>query len=161
MEKIFFKKTAELRRVKHDLEKKLNVKIDIAGRKITITGNPIEEYEASLVLNAINFGFSTQKAISLKDENMIFRIISIKDFTRKKNLKTVRARIIGKEGKTKKTIENISSCYLVIRDNDIGIIGSAESIDEIITAVTNLVRGTKQSNTYRYLEKMNRKITDL
>jgi len=156
METLIFDKTTELRRNKTELEEKLNVKISIGRKRVEIEGDPLNEYEASIILNAINLGFSAKKALTLKDESKIFRILNIKDITRKKNLKQVRARIIGKEGKTKRTIENISSADIVIKDNEIGIIGNAELIEEIVTAVSSLVRGTKQANTYRYLEKMNR-----
>ena len=156
MEVLIFDKTTELRKNKQELETKLNIKLSIQGKKVTIKGDPLNEYEASIILNAINLGFSARKAITLKDESKIFRILNIKGLTRKKNLKQVRARIIGKEGKTKRTIENISGADIVIKDNEIGIIGNTELIEEIVTAVSNLVRGTKQANTYRYLEKMNR-----
>lgn len=156
MEILIFDRTTELRRNKIELEEKLNVKISIKGKRIIIEGDPLNEYEASIILNAISLGFSSRKALTLKDESKIFRILNIKDLTRKKNLQHVRARIIGTEGKTKRTIENISGADIVIKDNEIGIIGNAELIEEIVTAVSSLVRGTKQANTYRYLEKMNR-----
>ncbi len=158
MQTIYFKKLNELRKNKLQLEKKLNTKITIIGRQVTLTSkNPLDEYEASIVLNAMNFGFSAKKALQIKEQEMLFRVINIKHFTRKKNLNEVRARIIGTKGKTKRTIENISNCHILIKDNEVGIIGNAEDIEEIITGVTNLIRGTKQSNTYRYLEKMNRR----
>ena len=157
MQTFHFKKTSELKRTKKELEKALNIKITIQGRKVTIEGTSLNEYEASLVLDAINFGFSAKKALSLKNEEALFRIINIKDFTRKKKLKDVRARIIGREGRTRKTIENITNCDIIIKDNEIGIIADAESIEEIIASITNLIRGTKQSNTYKHLEKMNKR----
>ena len=158
MQTIYFKKLNELRKNKSQLEKKLNTKITLKGRQVTLTSkNPLEEYEASIIFDAMNFGFSAKKALLIKEQEMLFRIINIKHFTRKKNLNEVRARIIGTKGKTKRTIENISNCHILIKDNEVGIIGNAEDIEEIITGVTNLIRGTKQSNTYRYLEKMNRR----
>ncbi len=157
MQTIIFKNLKELKRAKNELEKKLNIKIKIKAKKVEIRGNSLEEYEASIVLDAINFGFSAKKALALKEESKIFRILNIKNFTRKKNLKEVRARIIGKEGKTKRTIENIAECNIIIKDNEMGIIGDAESIKELITGITNLIKGTKQSNTYRYLERLNKR----
>lgn len=157
MEILIFDKTTELRRNKTELEEKLDIKITIQGRKVTIIGSQIEEYEASLVLDAINLGFSARKALQLKDESKIFRVLNIKNLTRKKNLQNVRARIIGREGKTKRTIENITNSDIVIKDNEIGIIADAESIEDTITGISNLIRGTKEANTYRYLEKINTK----
>ncbi len=155
---IYFKKLNELRKNKSQLEKKLNTKITLKGRQVTlISKNPLDEYEASIILDAMNFGFSAKKVLMIKEQEMLFRIINIKNFTRKKNLNEVRARIIGTKGRTKRTIEDISNCHILIKDNEVGIICNAYDIEEIITGITNLIRGTKQSNTYRYLEKMNRR----
>ena len=157
MSDILFERITELKRTKSELEKKLNVQINIKGKNVTIKGDGLDEYEASLVLDAINFGFSAKKALSLKEDNKIFRILNIKKFTKKRDLKTVRARIIGKNGKTKDTIENITGADIVIKDNEIGVIAQADTIEDIVTALIALIRGSKQSNTYHYLEKLNKK----
>ncbi|MEK6844503.1 MAG: hypothetical protein AABX83_03710 [Nanoarchaeota archaeon] len=154
---LLFQRITELKRTKNELERKLNVKIILNGRTVTIKGDSLDEYEASLVLDAMNFGFSARRALLLKEESKIFRILNIKRFTKKRDLKTVRARIIGKKGKTKETIENITGAHLVIKDNEIGIIASADTIEDIVTALIALIKGTKQSNTYHYLEKLNKK----
>lgn len=155
METIIFSKTAELNRARSELEKRLNVKIEITGKKVTISGEALNEYEAALVLEAINFGFSAQKALILKDENAAFRVIPIKNFTRRKNLQDIKARIIGTNGQTLKTLEDLSGCFIELRENSVGIIGDVQSLEEATTALTNLIKGSKQSNIYRYLEKIN------
>lgn len=157
MQEIYFHRITELRKNLALLGKKLKVKVSLLGKKLAFEGNALEEYEAAIVFGAMKFGFSAQKALLLKEEGMIFRVINIKKFSRKKNLKEVRARIIGKHGKTKKTIESIAGCHLIIRDNEVGLIGQSESIEELMTGIENLIRGTKQTNTYRYLEKLNTK----
>jgi ribosomal RNA assembly protein len=155
METIFADKTLELKRTKSDLERKLNVKITIEGKKVTIDGSPADEFDAKEVIEAIGFGFSTAKALQIKSGEFMFRKLSIKKFTRRKDLREVKARLIGTEGKTKRTIENLSKCDLVISGNSIGIICSAELMETELTAIENLIRGSKQANVYRYLEKMN------
>lgn len=156
METIIFEKTREIKKERTSLEKKLNVKITIKGNDVTIEGEPFAEYEAARLISAIQFGFSAKKALTLLEEDTIFRVINIKDFTRRKDMYEVRSRIIGKEGKTRKTVEEISGCFIIIKeDNTLGVIGSAESIDEATTAITNLIRGSKQANVYRFLERMN------
>ena len=160
METLFFEKTGSIKREKAELEKELGVKITIQGRKITLEGNPMDEYEAGIILDAISFGFKVKIALTLLDEDKIFRKLPMKNFTRRKNLKEVRARVIGTEGKTRRTIENIASCDVVINDNTVGVIGSAESIENATTALSNLIKGSKQANVYRFLERMNaQKIT--
>ncbi len=156
METIYFEKTKELKSNLHELERKLKVSLILTGRKLTIEGSPLDEYEALRILEAIHFGFSAKKALLLIDPETIFKIIHIKEHSRKKNLYDVRARIIGTLGKTKRTIEEVSDTFIELKENDVGIIGSAEKIEEAITALTSLIRGAKQSNVYNFLEKMNK-----
>lgn len=162
METIYFKKTKELIKEKSEIEDRLGVNITISGKKVAIIGEPLAEYEALNVLEAMRFGFSAKKSLLLLDDNFVFRKIPIKRFTRRKNLKEVRARIIGKEGKTKHTIEQISNCDIVINEyeNEVGLIGPADEIEEATTAIANLIKGTKQANIYRFLERINAKKKD-
>lgn len=152
---MYFPRIIELRREKEMLERKLGVKIILEGKKAIVDGDALDEYEAVLVLEAMQFGFSAKKALLLSSEDFIFRKLPIKQFTRRKDLSVVRGRVIGKEGKTKNALENISGCEIMIKDDAVGLIGSAESIDEATTALTNLIRGSKQANVYRFLERMN------
>ena len=160
METITLEKTKEFLRTKKELEDKLKVKLTIKGKTITISGKAIDEYEASMVLDAIGFGFTADDALELKDEDFMFKKIHIKDFTRRKNLEDVRGRIIGKHGKTRKTVEQISDTKIIIHDSEVGIIGNSENIEYAVTAITNIIRGSKQSNVYGYLEKINRSKKD-
>jgi len=156
MEELYLEKTLEIKKKRKKLEEKLNVKISISGKKVTIEGETLNEYDASKVLNAISFGFSADKAILLKNSEYSYREIKIKDFTTKKNLETIRARLIGKHGKTKETIEKISNSKIIIKDNYVGIISLTEEIEHTITAIVNIIKGSKQSNVYGYLERINR-----
>ena len=156
MEILFVERTTEIRREKELLQSELGVKIEIQGRKVSYEGPAMNEYQARIILEAIGFGFSAKTALLLKEESYIFRIIRIKTITRKTNLKEVKGRIIGTFGKTKNTIESIADCKIVVQGNSVGIIGAAEEIEEATTAINNLIRGSKQANVYKFLEKMNR-----
>jgi ribosomal RNA assembly protein len=155
MESIYFQNIRRLRENQKTIEAKLEVRIIIKGKHVTLEGEPVNEYEAFQVLDAMNFGFDLKDALLLASENFIFRKLPIKQFTRRKDLEEVRGRVIGTEGKTKRTVENVSGCAIVVHDNMVGLIGPAENIEEATTAVGNLIRGSKQSNVYRFLERMN------
>ena len=155
METILIDDSSQIKRKKKILEEKLNVKITVKKESITLEGDPIKEYEAKLIIDSIAFGFPVDSALTLKDEEIMFRTLHIKDFTRRKNLHEVRARVIGTNGRTRKTLEDISNCEIMIKENTVGIIGTAENIEEATQAITNLIRGSKQSNVYRFLERMN------
>lgn len=157
METILINNIKEIQKAIPNLEKSLGLKIKLEGKKALVEGEPMEEYEARKILEAISFGFSAKQAMQLKDPEIAFKTINIKKFTRRANLKDVRARIIGKEGKVKRTLENLSRTSIIIKGNEVGIIGDAESTEEIITALASLIKGSKQSNVYSFLERMNAK----
>lgn len=155
METIYFDRLGELKRTKDELEKRLKVSISIQGKRVTINGGAFEEFEALTILEAMNFGFSAKIALMLKDEDIIFRKLPIKNFTRRKDLETVKARVIGTQGRTKRTIENLADCQVIVKGNEVGLICPAEEIDYVLTGMTNLIRGSKQANIYKFLERIN------
>lgn len=157
MEIMYVENTRELRRELKYLEKELQVKLLLEGKKLTMEGDPLKEYEARLVIEAISFGFSARNSIILKSDEAVFRVINVKDFTRRKNLQEVKGRVIGTHGQTKNTIEDISGCSIILKENEVGVLGYAENIEYAIQGISNIIKGSKQSNVYKYLEKINRK----
>ena len=153
MIKLICDKTLRIIKNKKNLEENLEVKITNRGKEIYVSGNPENEYLAQKVIEALEFGFPFSAAIGIKKEELIFRIINIKNYSNQKNYERVRGRFIGKNGKTIKTISNLSECYLEIKDNKIGIIGEEENIENAEEACKLLLKGSKQSNVYAYLEK--------
>ena len=151
------KNIKEVLKNKAELENKLGVKIKINGKVLSVESEPFNEFEAQRVFDAISLGFSVEKAIKILDEEINFIKVRIKDHANTKNYEVVRSRLIGTHGKTKKTIQEITKCDVVIHDNIVGIIGPAESTETALIAVVNIIKGTKQANAYRYLERMNAK----
>jgi ribosomal RNA assembly protein len=137
---------------KKQLEEKLNVKVNCKGKEITIEGSPEKEYIAEKVIDAINFGFSVQAALTIMEDHT-FEILNIKDFTTKKDLEKVRGRIIGKQGKSFGTLNQLTKCEFKIKDNKVGIIGDYENIENAIEAIKSISMGTKHSHVYAMLEK--------
>ena len=110
MKTILSEKLPRILKNKKRLEEKLNVKITNRGKEVSIRGKPSDEYIAEKVIDALNFGFPFSVAILIKEEDFIFEIINIKDYTKRHDLETVRARIIGKKGKTLKTLCGLTKC---------------------------------------------------
>ncbi|MCX6746984.1 MAG: KH domain-containing protein [Candidatus Pacearchaeota archaeon] len=79
--------------------------------------------------------------------------MNIKDYTPRKDFETIRARIIGKGGKSLKTLNTLTNCHFELKDNDVGIIGSPECIKNAQDAVIMVIQGSKHANVYSYLEK--------
>ncbi len=135
------------------LEQELGVKITNKGKEVSIKGKPEDEYIAEKVFEALDFGFPFSSVILIREEDFVFEIINIKDYTSRKDLERIRARIIGKKGKTLKTLNELTKCYFEIKDNQIGIIGDPEYIKNAEEAIISIIKGAKQSNVYTRLEK--------
>lgn len=153
MKIILSEETANIIKNKKRLERLLNVKITIKGEEISVEGSPEDEYIAEKVIDAIGFGFPLSVALSIKLEDFLFEILNIKDYTPRKDFETIRARIIGKGGKSLKTLNTLTNCHFELKDNDVGIIGSPECIKNAQDAVIMVIQGSKHANVYSYLEK--------
>jgi len=153
MKKLIFEKLPRIIKNRKKLEEALNVKITNRGKEVFVEGEPLDEYAAEKVLDAIEIGFPLEIALSIKEDEMAFEIISIKDYTKRKDLGSIRARIIGKDGKTLRTLTNLTDCNFEIKGNVVGIIGDAEEIETAQNALISLIQGSKQANVYAYLEK--------
>ena len=151
--KIFCESINKIRQNKDKIEKALNVKISISGKNVSIDGDSLDEYVASQVLEALDLGFTTDEALLLAEEDCILEKINIKDLTKRHDLPRIRARIIGTKGKTKEIIENLSDCAVCLKDNCVGIIGTADNIKKTIKAIISIIQGSKQSKVYAYLER--------
>jgi ribosomal RNA assembly protein len=139
--------------MKPRLEKKLKVKIETSGRKIEVQGEEYNRFIAEQVFEALDKNFSVDVALLLLNEDYVFEEIPIKEFTRKKDLTRVKARIIGKKGRTIEVLGELSDCYLTLSDNQVNVIGPAEKIKDVENAITNLIHGSKTAKVYGYLEK--------
>ena len=137
---------------KKKLEQTLNVKIFCNKDEILIEGEPENEFIAEKIIDALDFGFPFEVALSIK-EDKDFEIINIKDHTNKQNLERVRGRLIGKEGKSFNTLNQLTKCNFAIKDNKIGIIGEPECIEHAIESIISIAKGTKHSHVYAFFRK--------
>ncbi len=157
MKIIKIEKPARFLKNKNDLEKALDVSITVKRDRVEIKGNEASEYIAERIIEAVNYGFSPKQAYLLKDPEYLLQKISIKDITKKHNLELIRSRIIGKEGKSLRTITNLTDCMVKLINNTIVIIGRIDEIENTIQAFTSLINGSKHSKVYSRLERMKSK----
>jgi len=153
MKTILSQKIARIIRNKKKLEKILNLKITNRGKEVYIEGSPEDEYFGQKVIDALNFGFPFSAAISIKDEEKDLDFLNIKDHTKRTKLEIIRARLIGKGGKGLKTLSNLTNCDIELKDNEIGIIGNPESIENATEAIISMIKGSKHGNVYSFLER--------
>ncbi|MBT3397646.1 hypothetical protein HOA55_03340 [archaeon] len=137
------------------IENKTKIKVSFGKGQVTIRGNELDEYLTEKVIHAVDFGFHVEDALLLKNEDFVLEFIGVKEHTRRKNLKEVRARLIGTGGKARKTIESLTGAVLVIHDNEVGVITDSNHLDAVTQAIESLIQGAKHGNVFAYLEKQN------
>ena len=135
------------------IENKIKIKISFSKGRVIISGNELNEYLVTQIVRAVDFGFEDEDALLLANENFVLEFVDIKEHTRRKNLKDVRARVIGTDGKAKRTIEKLTGAVLHINGNTVGVIVDNEHLDATIQALELLIQGSKHANVFSYLER--------
>ncbi|MBC7081170.1 MAG: RNA-processing protein [Thermoplasmatales archaeon] len=119
----------------------------------------IREMEAENVVVAIGRGFSPEKAFLLFNEDYYLEIIDIRDWVGKKenHIKRLAGRIIGKDGRAREIIEELSGAYVSVYGHTVGIIGKIENLQIAKKAIEMLLDGANHSTVYRFLEEEHRR----
>ena len=144
---------------KRILEKKLKVKIEESNGEVFLSGDELDRFVAERVLEALANNFSFQIALLLAEPDYVFEKIPVKEFTKKKNLKLVKARIIGTNGRTLELMQELSDCHMVLKENIVYIIGRVDKIKDAENALKSLIAGSKQASVYKYLEHARKRYT--
>jgi len=150
-------------KVKQNIEEKLMVELQIESESggVTIvlsekTNDPSLLFRAKDVVTAIGRGFSPEHAFRLlRNEDDIFDFIDFRViFGRSESdIKRVKGRIIGANGKTRKLIEELTNASVVVYGHTIGFIGTFEQVDVARNAVQMLIDGSQHHTVYRYLQR--------
>ncbi len=149
-------------KVKQYIEEKLQVKLDVDTEgSVTITlienaSDPSLLLKAKDVVTAIGRGFSPEVAFRLiRNEDDIFDLIDLRViFGRSESdIKRIKGRIIGAEGKTRRLIEELTEADVVVYGHTVGIIGSFEESDAARNAVQMIIEGCEHHTVYNYLQK--------
>lgn len=155
MKNVLVENMRKVKRAVPAIENKVKVKISFGKESVSIKGSELNEYLVEKVIHAVDFGFDVEDALLLIDEDFVLEFIEVKEHTRRKNLKDVRARLIGTGGKARKTIENLTGAEIVIHGNKVGVIVDSVHLDAVVQAIESLIQGAKHGNVFAYLEKQN------
>lgn len=151
------------KRIEELTESKLMIDSKTGDVIITIeedSEDPVNMWRSRDMVKAIGRGFSPQKVYRIKDSNWGFDLIQIRDFvgTSPNSLREVRSRVIGKNGRTRNIIEQITGAHVSVFGNTIGIISEFSKLKILKDGLIKLINGSKHSTVYKYLEE---KIRDL
>ncbi len=142
---------------KKDIQDKVGITLTVdKDGTVTIerTGDdPLAEWKGRDIVRAIARGVNPEKAMLLCKENYMLEIIDLRDLVSgDKALRRQKARIIGRSGKTRTHIEDLTTCYISIYGKSVAIIGELEEIQVAKKAVVMLAIGKPHSTVYRFLQ---------
>ena len=154
--------------MKRHIEKKLSVKLEVesdsGGVNVVLNDkvtDPSLLFRAKDVVTAIGRGFAPEHALRLiRDEDTIFDMLDLRDtFGRKESdIKRVKGRIIGMNGKTRRLIEELTDADVVVYGHTVGIIGTFEQANIARNAVQMLIDGSQHHTVYRFLQRKRREL---
>lgn len=130
------------------------LKINSENGDVFIEGESLDVFNCLNIVKAIGRGFNPEIALKLLDEAYVLEIVPVEEFMRnKKDLVRIRSRLIGTEGRARKSIEKMTNTSVVIFEKTVGIIGKVEDVMLARQAIINLSQGSKHGNVYSYIEK--------
>lgn len=145
---------------KKRIEETLGVRLSISGETGTVEITPRDEntdpvslLRARDIAIAIGRGFSSEKACFLFDEDMVLEFIDLRELYGKNesDIRRIKGRIIGQEGKTRRIIEEMTRANLSIYGDTIGILGGYERVATAREAIEMILRGKQHATVYRFL----------
>jgi len=155
-------------KVKSYVEERLNVELQIESDEgnVTIllaekTTDPSLVFKAKDVVTAVGRGFAPEQAFRLiRDEEAIFDLIDLRIiFGRSESdIKRVKGRIIGMNGRTRRTIEELTSTEVVVYGHTVGIIGTFDQANAARGAIQMLIDGSQHHTVYRFLANKRREL---
>ena len=145
---------------------------EISGCKLTIDSaeglveikqknkeDALKNLQLTSAVKAIGRGFNPEKAYQLLEMDYYLEIVDIRDYVgrSKKRLGIIRGRLIGREGKTRHIIEDMTGCDLVIQGHRVSIISDLDGLEAAKVAVSMVLAGSEHGSVYKYLESFRRK----
>ncbi|MEM2147187.1 MAG: KH domain-containing protein [Candidatus Bathyarchaeia archaeon] len=146
------------------LSVKLEIESDTGGVAISLAENaedPSALLRAKDVVTAIGRGFSPENAFRLiNDEEAVLEVIDLRAvFGRSESdIRRVKGRIIGMEGKTRRIIEELTDTNIAVYGHTVGIIGRIENTQVAREAIQMLIQGSQHATVYKYLHRKRREL---
>jgi len=147
--------------IKKMIEKETSTRLQIDSKEgdVFLYGtDALGLFTAREIIMAIGRGFNPEFARLLLKPDYVLEIINFIDYTgkSKSTMMRLKGRVIGKDGKARRLIEELSECYIAVYGKTVSIIGLGEHVPFAKRAVESLLDGSSHANVYKWLEKKRR-----
>jgi len=155
-------------RTKKSIEEKLSVELQIDGETGDVNilmkenaADPSMLFKAKDVVTALGRGFSPEHAFRLiRDEEAVLDMLDLRAIFGKSeaDIKRVKGRIIGMNGKTRTIIEELTDAHVAVYGHTVAIIGTMEQVQVAREAIEMLIKGSMHGTVYRFLHRKRREL---
>jgi ribosomal RNA assembly protein len=150
-------KNGETKRI---MERMSSIKLDIDTEGEVLFNDELETSDPLMVLKiidvikAVGRGFNPEKAFRLFEDDEYLDVIDLKETVGDKSnqLGRIRGRLIGKDGKTRRIIEELTGCFMSVYGNTVSLIGNSVSLPVARHAIELILNGSEHATVYHYLE---------
>jgi ribosomal RNA assembly protein len=143
--------------VKKELEEltKTSIFIDSKEGDVRLSSvDSIQLYILKDVIKAIGRGFNPEIAKQLLKTDFVLELIPLTEYAKNPNqLPRIKGRVIGKDGRARETIQELTETSISVYGKTVAIIGFCDNVAICKRAVESLLTGSPHSSIFKWLEK--------
>ncbi len=143
----------------------VTLEVESESGSVEITSNPGNRDGTAIftvrnVVKAIGRGFSPRRAEILAKEDFDLHIIDLNEYVgdSKNAIARVKGRIIGKNGRSRELIEEITETRISVYGGTVAYIGNPEGLEAAREALMRLIKGSFHKTVWNYLYAWRRKM---
>jgi ribosomal RNA assembly protein len=143
----------------------VTIEVESESGSVEITRNPGNRdftavFTVRNVVKAIGRGFSPRRAEILAKEDFDLHIIDLGEFVgdSKSAIARVKGRIIGKNGRSRELIEELTETRISVYGGTVAYIGNPEGLEAAREALMKLIKGSFHKTVWNYLYAWRRKM---
>jgi ribosomal RNA assembly protein len=141
--------------VKREIERRTATKITVTD-EIEVEGDTFDVMMAVNVVKAIARGFSPENAFLLLDEEYELDVITLSAES-DKAVKRLMGRVIGKQGKARRKIEEMCAAKISIYGKTVSIIARSGDMAAAGRCVETLLKGKTHGYAYKVIDDIKKK----
>ncbi len=122
--------------------------------------DPIVRMKMPDVIRAVGRGLAPERAVKLLEDDCFLRMYDIREWVGKQpnQLKRMRGRLIGREGRIRSMVEDLSGCEIAVYGSTVCVIGDADALAIATPAIERILRGAEHGTVIQNLERERRQM---